>query len=296
MPPQTFHQRKKAESDARRAGVSIYKRDFIKRVNKDKNRLAILMEGDSWFDYPPKYLIAGRNRNISKWMMTHVVKNKGFANIISLAKNGDTLNRVTSPPGSNDAIKILDQVGSKIDFILVSAGGNDIVGRSLQKFTSKYEIGFSANDCVNENFDKRVEVLAQRYEEVLSYLKRKSSKSKVITHPYCYLKPSPRGFKLFLWRIGDGWIYPYLEKNDIPEELHKEMVIIMIDKFFNMLKGLEGKFDNFFVIDTRRGVLDPESHKDWTDEMHPTESGFKRLTKLFVEKMHELDGRVPLME
>lgn len=276
-------------------GVCENSNVFIDRVSRDTRRINILMEGDSWFDYPRKYFIGPKPRNIADWMKLHLSHHQGIANLLSIAHSGDTTFGMSTTPGSFSARRILKQVGAKLDFLLVSAGGNDIAGPQMLRMTRKPQPGGKVADCITADFYSTLDGIEQRYTEVLAMLQRKHFKVQVIAHSYCYIEPQKKGFEFLFWRIGDGWIARYLEANQIPGELHPEIVKIMLDAFHKRLVRLSEQFPQFHVVDFRDGLLNPGSEADWADEMHATSEGFKKLTRRFVEKIHQLDSRFPLL-
>lgn len=290
MATNALHKRKREESIAKRSGVCVHPDDFTNRVRRDRHRLSILMEGDSWFDYPPKYVVAGRQRNISEWMKYFVSKRYLLANILSVSENGDTAKNMSGPPGSNEILRIIKKMGFHLNYLLISAGGNDIVGKEILGFLNDFERGFTAKDCLNDDFHKKIDNIKENYRVALDYIGKNVRKCNVISHSYCYLKPEIRGFKFLIVRLGDGWICRYLNQKGIPSDMHQEVVKEMLDNFHDMLLSLSCEFNNFHVVDFRSGVLDPGSYRDWADEMHPTSSGFKKLAKKFLDKVKELEG------
>lgn len=294
MPTHTELNRIRSRQRSNRTGISERADDFIINVRSGVRPISILMEGDSWFDYPLNF--SRSSNNIAACLKSYVEKHPGLANIMSLAKNGDTANAMSQTPGSLEARRVIAAVGSKIDFLLISAGGNDIVGEEMVAFLNTYQAGFSARDCIRfDAFTAVINNLKSRYFWLMDLLSEYARHTDVITYPYCYLNPAQRGLDLKLFRIGDGWIYIHLQDKGIPDHLHADIVRIMLDEFFAMLKQVQQTYDKFHVMDTRSGILQPGSKHDWADEMHPSAAGFKKLAKCFVQEMHRLDTRIPLM-
>jgi len=73
-------------------------------------------------------------------------------------------------------------------------------------------------------------------------------------------------------------VKPALASNGIPASLHQEITTILLGDFKKQLKTIKASTPNFFVVDTQ-GTLRPGHKQDWINEIHPTPSGFKRITK-----------------
>lgn len=295
MPTNEFLRSHNLKRKTQRDGVCESSKDFITRVKRDSKRVSILMEGDSWFDYPPKYLLWGKQSNISEWLKSYLGGKNAKANIISFAKNGDTADNMTGSPGADEVRELIKKAGHRLDFLLVSAGGNDFTGEVLLDYLNEYQDGFSAEDCINSNFDETLKSIRNRYLDVFSFLNVHAKNAKILTHSYCYLKPEERGFKAIFIRVGKGWVCQYLndENKNIPHELHEDIIKIMLDRFHTMLCTLQEEYANFHIVDFRENVLRPGNYNDWADEMHPTSAGFRKLAHCFLEKMRSLDPRVP---
>ncbi len=288
MASQQYINRRTSRHRAQRTGVNETPSIFIRRVNKDgRRRAAILLEGDSWFAYP--------YGNIAACLEKHVIKRNSYANICCCAKNGDTAINMTKSPGSKEVINILRNCGHNLDFILLSAGGNDIAGKDLLKFTVPYQPGFTAANCLNNAFDDKLKEVAGKYRALLDYLKRRSIRTNIITHSYAYIEPMKKGVPILCLEYGKGWIKQYLDRRGIPQDVQRELVKLMLDRFHNELLGITAEYPNFHVLDYRDGVLTPGDKKHWKDEMHPTPKGFKMLSRHFVSKMRTLDSRIPNM-
>ncbi len=239
----------------------------------------ILIEGDSWVSHPFLSNLA---------IQIDALGNDDFA-ILNLAVPGDTAKRMFSK--NSKQIKKLDQLiynkrfGYKFDLLFVSAAGNDIVGEEIQGFVDKYKTdGRTGADLINGNFDGMIKELVKNYENLIK-LRDKSKinkKTPIVCHCYSYLKPRKVGTKLFGAMFGKGWVKQHLDKLDIPQSDQQIIITTMLDRFYNAIYGLENKYDNFLVVDSRKAILKngKPNVSMFHDEIHPKGKGFKKVAKL----------------
>ncbi len=294
--PTSSHQRlRRNRRDAIRTGFCHEESDFVSLIS-NRRKLAIVMEGDSWFSYPKKYIVAGRPRNISDWVEDHISK-KRYAYCLCLASVGDTAVQIFNPPGCIKLNRIIKRHGKKLDVLLLSAGGNDIVGKPLDNFINYYQENFQAYDCINwATYREKLKEIKSFYKKLAELSSIYAPKAKLFVQVYDYLKPEDRGFKLFSYTILGPWVYRYLEEkgygDDQQSELRELIVIELLNAFKKDMLKLQEEFKNFFVINTH-GSLPVGNHEYWADEMHPTTAGFKLLTRKIVSGINAIDPRVP---
>lgn len=234
----------------------------------------MLAEGDSWFEYP-----------FADDIVMHLSRRY---KIYPLARAGDTLAAVE---GANDIDTALSEVTP--DFVLLSAGGNDIVDR-LSQYVHRFSLARRRTGKAYvkwTEFGNDVDFLAQRLERVCRKLVDKGID--VIVSGYDY--PNPRVPQT----QGAQWIGPVLSTDcnihDIP--LWHWITQAMIDEYDRRLRVFaeafnaatqaaapsattKGEFVFVSQIDAvYGGTYDPRiggPHASWTDEMHPTSAGFGR--------------------
>ena len=84
----------------------------------------ILAEGDSWFAYPPKYIVFGAANNVVDCLKKDY--REAFL-IDDIASNGDEAVAMLSGDSKMELLRRISE--DKFDILLFSGGGNDIVGR-----------------------------------------------------------------------------------------------------------------------------------------------------------------------
>lgn len=261
------------------------------------DRINIVAEGDSWFAYPKKHLLWGKRSNILDWVARSVYRSKKV-NLLRLASNGDEAVAMLAGEQKMQLAEILKSANDRVDLILFSGGGNDVVGKwDMERLLRPYEPGFTATDCIHtKRFQRKLLQIRLAYEELIELRDEYAPSARIVTHTYDFLKPSKVSARFVAGLVSVGpWIYPYLVEKNIPENLHQPVVIHLLTEMRLMLEKLAARPGNrrkLFVVNTQ-GTLRPGHGSDWKDEMHPTSSGFKRLSRLFYKEMRRLEPGLP---
>lgn len=219
--------------------------------------------GDSWFDYPLKHDIL------------EIVSREVEMPIYKMAHYGYELAQMFS--GEEKAIKIkrMQDYGRHMQGILLSCGGNDIVGPNLY-CVSDYRNGASAA------FEKKIALLGLLLEDALQmfevFLQRTVP---VFIHCYDWPIPSDRGYRILGHTFAGPWIRPILTPMFPDDAMQREICRYMIDAYAGMLSDLGTRRRNLMLIDTRGTIHENQ----WDNEIHPTETGFKTVADLFKARV-----------
>lgn len=298
--PRSLAQRRAAKYRAlKRRAVTNSPRNFKWLCANTTGRVGIVAEGDSWFAYPPRFIITGPNSNI----IDHVadtVSGTGKANLLRLASNGDEAVNMIAGKQKHTLAKILQTNAAHIDIILFSGGGNDVVGKwDMERLLKPYQPDYSASDCVrHDRLKRKIKRITLAYQELLELRDEYCPNAVVVTHTYDKVKPSNRGAR-FLWgkTITGPWILPYLKGKGIPDNLGIGITDILLGAMKTALENLASKPVNaagLKVVPTY-GTLRPGHAQDWLNEIHPTPSGFKRITRLVYGEMRRIQPTLPSM-
>lgn len=251
----------------------------FERMVKNFERPSIIVEGDSWFDYPPKAIVAGAPSNILKWIEK---KTKGKVNILCLQSNGDEMTGMMSGEQRHILTSLLDKyqkMGKPINVLLYSGGGNDVVGKwDLERFLNVYKPGFTAKQCVDmkklKNKTKQIELA---YLELFAIRNQYSPDTDIITHTYDIPFASGKGAKFLGKKFGKGWLKPAMENAGIPAELRREVCQVLMETLRDSLQALQSRpsANGQFKVTETQGTLNSKSH--WLNEIHPTSGGFKLI-------------------
>ena len=87
--------------------------EFREMCRRYKKRTNIVSEGDSWFAYPPKWLIAGRSSNVISFL-----KKKERFNFYEMSRNGDEILDILSGDSKFKLLKTISE--NKIDYLLIN--------------------------------------------------------------------------------------------------------------------------------------------------------------------------------
>jgi hypothetical protein len=242
------------------------------------NPIRILAEGDSWFAYPRQFLVAGAPANI----IDHLA---GMDNLLILntSANGDEITDIISGEQKLFLLKHLHQMD--FDLVLLSGGGNDIVGR--------YDFGFLLNDklpemewreCINTTrLFIKIRQVELAYREIVERILDVHTDMRIVVHTYDFPLPSEAGFELFdVFPVGRSWMYPYFMEKGITEKSDQRKIIRnMLLRLKSTLHKIEKDYpDNLTVVNTQ-GLLED---RHWLNEIHPTTNGFGLIAqKIYFE-------------
>ncbi len=248
---------------------------FDRSIRKHPNRPVLISEGDSWYSYPllpniVDVLDRRANRRLS---------------LLRLERSGEELLTILS--GKQKA-KLRRQLKRfPVQALLLSGGGNDIVGENLLPVLREKTAGMTWQQCIDKKrFARRLRQLELAYQELVDIRDDVNAGCVIYTHGYDWAIPTGKGVKIGPIRSGP-WLRPFLERRNITDPSDQRNVIRwMIDQFNDMLIDL-GKANAHMVHVDCRGTLGPN---DWHNELHPSRDGFKAVAARFATS---LNGQFP---
>jgi hypothetical protein len=244
-------------------------------------RGVIIAEGDSWFDYPL--------HDVLRLLEDH----HGY-DVESVAHKGDRVEDMAFDGGQLEEftrrLEKLLRRGTVPRAILLSGGGNDIAGREFGML-----INHAASPIAGLNRKVAEGVIAERTKVAYVYIVSKVTSVceqrigraiPIVLHGYDYPIPDGRGFLGGWWLFPGPWLDPgFREKGfgDLDEK--RRIAKTLIDAFNTMLSEVQALpgFDHVHYLDLRGTLASPDYHDDWANELHPTESGFERVTAKFAD-------------
>lgn len=243
----------------------------------------LLLEGDSWFKYPSGALfdIADYLQATHKFTLSNLAKAKDELADISLRQVADLC----------DEFNDMKQRGMPPVAILLSAGGNDVVNKKLLPLVKPLTEGGGLDlPTVARIVDGTMRTQIKALLSTIGINCQLADGSPVPVFLLGYDYPVPDGRNIFgVVFPGSAWLRDSLQDRgyDVPGGL--DIMHKLIDRLNVMQSGLctEPAFAGHVFHADLRGtlstVLQGNAYKaDWANELHPTPSGFERLTQRLV--------------
>ncbi|PPK88455.1 GDSL-like lipase/acylhydrolase family protein [Neolewinella xylanilytica] len=237
---------------------------------QDGERIVIVTEGDSWFQYP-RFKPAGipLSKEV-KDVIDYLIEDERFA-VKSLGGAGDVIRNMFHMSEYLDAI---EQYTPKA-FVL-SGGGNDffeVFPRMVRKGSIDDIETFLKTTWLTE-----IEVIRTYYKGILQILTTEFPELDIFVHGYDYIMPRPDG----------KWIgRPMIETGGLTrDEDRKGLIKFIMDKFNRSIEELSEQYEKVHFINIRGTV--PQDPQFWHDEIHPNDYGFRLVADKFIAQLEEV--------
>jgi hypothetical protein len=248
--------------------------------------------GDSWFDYP-----LDGNTPIPFYSSAIVAdsqlgaKGNPKPNILNRAVAGQASTAVLTWENQStmvdDWINPANWINGKLDAILVSMGGDDIVGDQLAIYLS-YGGGVKT---ASSRFQGVLDLVGASYSDLFALRDLFTPGVPIFGH--CYDYALPNGIPAAA--VFGPWLHPRFNFAYYNFSDSQQVVIDMINKFQSMLNGLASVAANkFYVVDTTSTIAANNAFPDgWANELHPYPAGFGRLADKFLAALKaHFPGRI----
>lgn len=248
--------------------------------------------GDSWFDYP-----LDGNTPIPFYSSAIVAdsqlgaKGNPKPNILNRAVAGQASTAVLTWENQStmvdDWINPANWINGKLDAILVSMGGDDIVGDQLAIYLT-YGGGVKT---ASSRFQGVLDLVGASYSDLFALRDLFTPGVPIFGHCYDYALPNgiPAAAVFGPW-LHPSFNFAYYNFSD-----SRQVVVDMINKFQSMLNGLASVAANkFYVVDTTSTIAANNASPDgWANELHPYPPGFGRLADKFLAALKaHFPGRI----
>lgn len=257
-------------------GIEEYRAWAADQLSKGLDPITIIAEGDSWFNYS----LAGKDviDNLET-LMDIKINNLAWpgdeANEMLTGEQKERLERELKRGPANKKRK-------KYDFFLFSGGGNDLVGKkTFYLWFHDYKKGMQPNEILNTKAIARAfGKLEVSYEVLFGIRDTYSPDTLILLNAYDFAIPDGRGvcFK-------GPWLQPGLKHRKVPVGMRTKVVELFLREYEKFISRLAKKNKNTIVVPTQ-GTLTKD---DWANELHPTNPGFKEITKVFE---HSIQGQI----
>ncbi len=250
--------------------------------------LDFLAIGDSWFEYP-------LNGNGPSFANTAIVAQSQLGSmgtpppqILNQALHGQATTAMLSYENQETKISLLqdpqqwlNQQTHLPDAILVSAGGDDLVGDQLAIYLDYGGGGLNA-----QRFQGVLDSVQASYMDLFAFRDIFAKGVAIIGHCYDYAIPN----NVHPICVSSAWLQPSLSFAGYDYNSGLTIVSQMIDKFHDMLAALAANpANNFSVIDARHTLTRDASQPDgWANEIHPYFTGFTALAGKFLTALRAL--------
>lgn len=239
-------------------------RQYDKMVAKYPKLPKFLAEGDSWFQHP---------------LLTDIIDNIGrHYPVYCVSAAGDTIQNYFK---EGDLFKKLAEM--KPALLLLSGGGNDILGDEMPKFLRDQfddaPEGERADRFFAAPFFATLDNVKTLYRQIFQRIEKERPGMPVLVHSYDYPRPLKPGVNK------SSWLGERFDAKKIAREADRSAAVhLMIDEFNKRLQEVAGEFKNVHYLDLRGRVADNQ----WDDEIHPNDVGFDRVSAIFLRKIVEL--------
>lgn len=232
--------------------------------------------GDSWFQYPPGFTdlhvqLRGLFKRSLFW-------NDSMAGRESAQIKG-ILPRVRS---------VMSQYQFQV--LLLSMGGNDVVGTELAEFVKTEDepqsYGSTAWGTVPPEvrdhirlsaFEHALAYMLNDFRQVIALRDQVAPNCEIVAHTYAYPWPDGTPFKLLGIKAGP-WLKPYFDGVGLTDPAGQRTVAVwLIDQFERALRDLVSQTRRMRCVDSRKLL---PNRSQWENEIHPTKAGFRRLATM----------------
>jgi hypothetical protein len=245
---------------------------FAQSIHEHPDWPVIISEGDSWFSFP----IHANTIDDLDEMAKHKIS------LLRLEESGDKALRII---GGSQKAKLAGFLHRyKVNALLFSGGGNDVVGEDLLPLLNQKKPGMTWQDCINETTTQgRFDRLRSAYIDLAHLRDENRPDCQIYIHGYDWAIPSGKGAVMWGIKVGP-WMKQYLVQKDITEVADQRAIIHeLLRRFNDMLDGIAATNPKIVRVQTA-GTL---AENEWNDELHPSRVGFKKIAGKFREKLHE---------
>lgn len=252
-------------SVANKAAQWSQNRQYRHNLIRYPDRVRIVAEGDSWFQYP--FLL----RDIVDYI-------SGVYTVFSVAASGATLDDYLKKPTFLEAI---GQV--KPAFFLLSGGGTDLLGESFgDYFLNAPTANLSGPErYLSPAFTEKLATIGKQYGRIFRLVQQVYPQVRVLVHGYDYMIPTDISTKQ---NRADRLGKTMLQKGIVNQSDREAVVRHIIDAFNTQLRQVVSSYQMVTYLDLRNTIRRTDKRTEyWYDEIHPNDKGFLSLSSRFID-------------
>ncbi len=236
----------------------------------------LMSEGDSWFDYPP-------HPNVIDWL-----DGEGIWTIKRFEKSGDTVANIASE--ANLARLAKTARDEKPEAILFSGGGNDLFTDIVEKPNLRWiwralmPFDPAKTPAEHLNQDEWGPKKKEIKDGIVRVIAALGGYAPILIHGYDNLVASGARVKYDGFRVAGPWILPSMHDRGIDDtDFQRGILKALIKEYNDMLAGIAGDHPDTVIHVNLVGTLNPD--RDWLNEIHPTEEGFHKVERKFLDAL-----------
>ena len=255
---------------------------YVNLVRRFSSRKRILCVGDSWFQYPLK-----RYGDLQTGVSSRL---SGVAESLDDSYPGRDADEIPGLIGRwrGIASDLGGRLDRPFDLILVSLGGNDVIGKdfapSLKRIhDASPRIAWpwapTMRAVVHDHIRlDRLKFAFDRIDAAYRLLRTLRDDfapgATLMSHTYADVMPMNRAYQFLGMRSGPWLWQPMSDVGLVDPAKQRELARWLLASFAGLLRSLAAERPGFFVLDTR---LELSGAAHWDNEIHPTRQGFSDL-------------------
>ena len=249
-------------------------------LGSPQSPLKLLVDGDSWFDYPLGGTLPLVDRTDVIAQLPALCGRAPF--ILNLAHYGDA---TTTELGLEQTQKLIgaikDPANGGFDAILFSGGGDDVAGNSFciwlndaADVSNKPAFGINA-----ERFNAVLSVIRASYLDLISLRNDHLAGAPVFVHAYDFAIPSGQGA---CPNVGP-WLKPALDYCGWTNPADAAQIVHdALSQLGAVIAKLAADPANNMIYVQTQGTL---AANQWANELHPTPAGFRLIAGKFKDAL-----------
>jgi lysophospholipase L1-like esterase len=233
-------------------------------------------EGDSWFN--KFYPVRGN-------LLEQLDLPRG-CHMLDHSWSGDKADDMFHPNRISAAAQYLDAYPFKA--ILLSAGGNDIIGNIGALLSGTGSNATLSNTAVDAAFDE-VEALLRNFCAARTQSTRNTA-TRIFIHAYDFVTPRNAPVK---GKLAGPWVYPRLLSKGVTDKAQQrslvtELLVRWLARLTTLAETTSAKHIAGFHVLLSQGILtlananDTARSGDWEDEIHPSNAGYRKIAERLV--------------